>query len=124
MKRASRVLLPVLLPAFLAIGTLACGAASAHGHGGPRFGFDFVIGPWWWGPPGPGYYYPYYDPPVVYTAPAPVYVQPNTAQMPPPAYNWYFCAQSNAYYPYVSECPGGWQQVSPTPPAPTSPRTP
>ena len=112
MSRASRVLLVVCL----AFGTLACGTASAHGHGGPRFGFDFVVGPWWWGPPA------YYYPPEVYAVPAPVYVQPSTVQLPAPAYYWYYCAQSNAYYPYVSECPGGWQQVTPTPPAPPTAR--
>jgi len=26
---------------------------------------------------------------------------------------WYYCADSQAYYPYVKECPGGWQQVAP-----------
>ena len=28
---------------------------------------------------------------------------------------YYFCAASNTYYPYVRECPGGWQQVAPQP---------
>jgi len=102
----------------LLFAALACASASAHGHGhgGPRFGVDFVVGPWWWGPP--AYYYPpdyYYYPPTV-LAPAPVYVQPGTAQMPPPPAYWYFCRESNTYYPYVSQCPGGWQQVTPTPP--------
>jgi len=110
-----------LLAVAFAIGSFACGTASAHGHGGgPRFGIDFVVGPWWWGPPA-YYYYPpeYYYPPV---AAAPVYVTPSTAQIPAPPSYWYFCAQSNAYYPYVAQCPGGWQQVSPAPPqAPASP---
>jgi hypothetical protein len=107
--------------AAVAIGCLACGAASAHGHwhGGPRFGFDFVIGPgpwWWWDSP-------LYYPPAVVAAPAPMYVQPSTAQMPAPINYWYFCPQSNTYYPYVTDCPGGWQQIAPQPPAPaTRPR--
>jgi len=108
-----------LLAAALILGTFFCGTASAHGHGGPRFGFDVVVGPWWWG--APYYYYdsPAYYPPVVA---APLYAAPSTAQLPaPPAY-WYYCAQANAYYPYVSQCPGGWQAVSPTPPpAPPAP---
>jgi hypothetical protein len=29
---------------------------------------------------------------------------------------WYYCADAKAYYPYVSDCPGGWQQVVPQPP--------
>ena len=28
---------------------------------------------------------------------------------------WYYCQGSNAYYPYVRECPTGWQQVAPQP---------
>ena len=28
---------------------------------------------------------------------------------------WYFCRGANAYYPYVKECPGGWQRVQPRP---------
>jgi hypothetical protein len=42
-------------------------------------------------------------------APAPQQTQANY---------WYYCAESQAYYPYVKECPGGWQQVEPQPPAP------
>lgn len=34
--------------------------------------------------------------------------------VPPPAY--YFCRSTNAYYPQVSTCAEGWQQVSPRPP--------
>jgi len=26
---------------------------------------------------------------------------------------WYYCAESKTYYPYVKECPGGWQRVTP-----------
>jgi hypothetical protein len=115
--------LKLLSAAALSIGLLAAGAAHAHGHGGPRFGVDFVFGPWWWAPP--AYYYPpgYYYPPVV-AAPDPVYSASSTAQMPAPAAYWYFCPQSNTYYPYVSECPGGWQQVTPTPPPPPAPAAP
>jgi len=77
--------------------------------------------PLWWGPP--AYYYPppvYYAPPV-YASPvvvpaAPVtYVQAPAA--PAPAANvWYYCVKPQGYYPYVQRCPGGWQQVAPTPP--------
>ena len=61
----------------------------------------------------PWYFYP---PPVVYSPP-PVYVEP----LPGPASSgnyWYYCAESDRYYPYVTECPGGWQQVVPIPPGP------
>lgn len=69
----------------------------------------------------------YYPPPLYY--PPPVYVPP--AMMAPPSQYieqapspdaatpqyWYYCAESNAYYPYVKECPGGWQAVPPQPPS-------
>jgi len=91
-------------------------------------GFRVYIGPaypfypyaYW----GPYYYPPYYYPPAVVTAPAspPVYIEKggNAAQAPdqPQAY-WYYCAASNAYYPYVKECPGGWQRQTPMPPPDT-----
>jgi hypothetical protein len=38
---------------------------------------------------------------------APVAQAPSTA--------WYFCRSENAYYPYVTTCPEGWQPVAPTP---------
>lgn len=67
--------------------------------------------PWWWGG-----YYPYYDYP--YQAP-----QPDPMYDTPPAelnqqYYWYYCANPEGYYPYVKQCPGGWQRVIPTPPSP------
>ena len=71
------------------------------------------------------YYRPYYYPPYVY---APYSYPPTYATYAPPVYvdqrpapvqqafSWYYCASSNGYYPYVTQCPGGWQRVSPTPP--------
>lgn len=53
---------------------------------------------------------PYYPPaPPVAAAPA-----------GPPQDYWYFCREANAYYPYVQQCAGGWQQVVPQPPTPGS----
>ena len=52
----------------------------------------------------------FYPAPSYYYSPAPVYIE----QAPTPAY-WYFCPETNAYYPYVQECPGGWQPVLPQP---------
>jgi hypothetical protein len=105
-------------------------AAGGHGHGGFRGGharFGVVIGaPLFW----PGYYSPYYSPyyppyysyPSYYSDPgyaaAPAqYVEAPAAQ-PAPASQayWYYCAGSKAYYPYVQQCPGGWQRVAPQPP--------
>jgi hypothetical protein len=63
--------------------------------------------------------------PLYYYGAHPVYVPPAQDQIyierpPDPAY-WYFCPGSNSYYPYVSECPGGWELVvPPTNPAPSS----
>jgi hypothetical protein len=77
------------------------------------------VGSWWWPYPYYGYYpgyypygYPYgYQYPVADTAP-PVYIQRETQ---PEAQYWYYCSGSQAYYPYVKECPGGWIQVAPQP---------
>lgn len=30
--------------------------------------------------------------------------------------SWYYCENAKAYYPYVRECPSGWQAVPQTPP--------
>ena len=91
--------------------------ARGHAHVGVYFG-----GPWVW----PGYYYPppyapgyYVYPPAapIVTAP-PAYVEQN----PPPAESndeaegyWYYCRKPNGYYPYVRQCPDGWEQVPPRP---------
>ncbi len=96
--------------------------SEARGH----FFFDFTIpigvGPWWWGPAYPYYPYPYYAaPPVVVQQSPPVYVQPQAPQQP--AY-WYYCPNSQTYYPYVKECPGGWLTVVPPGTAPPGGPTP
>lgn len=96
-----------------------------HSHGGHwRSGvrLGIVIGaPAYWYGAYPSYYYPYppaYYPPVV-TVPAspPVYVERGDTQAPPEVQNyWYYCPDEKAYYPYVKQCPGGWQRVVPQPP--------
>lgn len=84
----------------------------------------------------------YYGPQVVYASPLyarattvvqpyyaeQTYVPPPAVSMPPPPYIaqtapvesasgqwWYFCKKPSGYYPYVRECPSGWEKVSPTP---------
>ena len=98
-----------------------------YGRGYPNVGFGIYLGgPGWWGP---RYYYPYpyyyaYPPvtvPPVVTVPAspPVYIERGDTQAAPEqgATNWwYYCANPSGYYPYVKQCPGGWQRVSPQPP--------
>lgn len=71
-----------------------------------------------------GYYYydphPYfYYPPTIIVRPQEpqVYIERGAAQPSPQAEAyWYYCASSRTYYPYVKECPEGWQRVVPTPP--------
>ena len=93
-------------------GMLASEPAEAHRR--VRVGVGFYYGgpfwhPWWYAPP-PYYYYPA---PVV-TVPA----EPTTyiEQGRDTTGWWYYCESSRGYYPYVKECPTGWERV---PPAPT-----
>lgn len=109
----------------LLAGTAVSGTALAeHGRGHAEFGFYF-------GPSFPGYYYPppyypypYYPPTVVVPAQPPVYIEQGNPQPAPqqapssPANNyWYHCDSPDGYYPYIKDCPGGWQRVAPTPPS-------
>ncbi len=112
--------------AALAIGALASEAALAggrhhHGHGGRvsiglQFGAPLFWHPWpayHYYPPAPVYYYP--SPVVVQSSP-PVYVEKQDAAPAAEAQNyWHYCAATRGYYPYVKECPGGWQKVPPVP---------
>lgn len=114
------------------------------GYYGPRVGFGLYIGgPGFYGPSypyyGPGYPYygspyaygygpGYYYPPAVITVPSapityieqPQAVQPVPQITPQPAPQaqqawWYYCADSNAYYPWVKECASTWKRVAPVP---------
>lgn len=112
------------------IGVHRGGPVLAHGYGrhyggGGRLGIYLGAPLLWGGYYGPSpYYYPSpYYPPIV-TVPPPTYIEQGEAgaapplaapAAPEPGY-WYYCADSRAYYPYVKECPGGWQRVSPQPP--------
>ena len=110
------------------------GGHYGGGYGGHYGGYGYGHGYYY----GPGYYYggfglglglgyglgyygsPYYAyPPAVVTVPTapPVYIQqtPPAAQQNPSGF-WYYCNNPQGYYPYVKQCPGGWQQVAPTPP--------
>jgi hypothetical protein len=109
MKRLALAILVVVL-------AVASGAALAHGRGGARLslGFHFGVPLGWYHP---GFYYPppayYYYPPapvVVQPAAPPVYVERSDVVPEGPG-TWFFCAESNSYYPYVRQCPGGWQRV-------------
>jgi hypothetical protein len=120
------------------------GHGYSGGHSHARVGVGVYFGPGWWGPGpywgpywggywGSGYWgspywgspywgAPYYYPPVVVQQAPQTYVErdPAPATPAPPQQTqqwWYYCPGANAYYPYVKECPGGWQRVSPQPPS-------
>jgi hypothetical protein len=118
----------------------------SHARVGVYIGAPLVFGSWWVGsrPYYPYAYYPsyYYAPPVVVrervvvreplvfydehgnpvpaqpqVAQAPVQEQPSAQPQPgAPAPTWYFCADSQKYYPYVQSCASPWQRVVPQSP--------
>jgi hypothetical protein len=139
----TELLKPMAALAFFVLGFAASGAALAQRHAGPSHlhgshghfhgapghyhgghtRFRFYLGvPLF----GPAYYPPYYAPyntpyyypqeTIVPYAP-PVYVEQRPAPALPVQGNWYYCAASKAYYPYVRECPAGWQEVPAQPPS-------
>lgn len=92
------------------------GGTWFHGPYGGRVGWWWVVGGVYYYYPGPIYPYPDpYVPGVVVTAP-PVVVAPSAPAPTPVAPQtlpnvWYYCEASKTYYPYVSECAGGWRTV-------------
>jgi hypothetical protein len=108
-------------------------------HDHYRGDLDLVIGgsiwgwgPWWgygWPYYDPYYsYYPYYPYPYspYYYGPSSVlpetpqsYIQREEPESTPASSawpsDWFYCPGSKTYYPYVKECPGGWQAVPSTP---------
>jgi hypothetical protein len=102
-------------------------AFDADAHGRHRYRSSVGI---YFGVPAPYYYYPryhyypryYYYPPAV-AVPAPVYSPPVYIEQSPPAPApapssssgdyWYYCRDSQTYYPYVQQCASPWQQVVP-----------
>ncbi len=135
-----RSIKPVLIAAVLIVTLLVSGMPSANGYyrGGGHYGHyyrgghygywgGFGVGIGWpfWGPSWyyPPYYYPYYSPyyyPPAVAVPStpPAYIeqaQPEPSSAPSDV--WYYCPASRTYYPYVKECPGGWQTVPGQPPS-------
>ncbi len=115
----------LLLAAMISGPALARGGHRGGFHGGHHGGHVrlgvFIGAPalWYYGPPA-YYYYPYPYPPVVEVPYSPpVYIERGDAQAAPEpssqAY-WYYCAEEKTYYPYIKQCPGGWQRVTPQPP--------
>lgn len=102
----------VVLLALLLAGMGAAWAHGTRGHVGVYFGP--VWGPGWgWYPP------PYYSQPqVIVVPPPPVYIEQQDSAAGPAAAGqqyWYYCKSAKGYYPYVKECPNGWQKVLPQP---------
>jgi hypothetical protein len=106
---------PAKVLALIALAATALTASSAfawhhRSHVFVGFNFGFPV----WGAP---YYappYPVYYPVAVAPAAPPVYVE----RSEPAAQQqgmWYYCEQSRGYYPYVTQCPGGWKPVPPAP---------
>ena len=105
----------------------------------PLFGLGYYPGPYSSYPayayPAPAYAYPgpaYAYPGPAYAYPGPAYAYPGPAAAPSAAYieqgvpqaapaqpqaDWYYCADSESYYPYVRDCPAGWQRVPAQPPS-------
>jgi hypothetical protein len=112
---ASRI--TAAIAALLAL-TMASGAqAQRWGHTHSRVvigvGVPFVWPYWHYPPPY------YYSPRVVVPAETVIYVEKGDAEAAPgedPSQYWYFCRDSNTYFPYVKECPTPWQRVVPQPP--------
>jgi hypothetical protein len=126
--KKTRIFLALALAAAFAAAPASAGPPRHGGHyhgGGARVVFGFNLGV----PLGYPYAYPYYPYryyPVygAYPYPAPVIVQqqpsvyveqPQVQPSSPPAGYWYYCADARAYYPYVRECPAGWERVAPQP---------
>lgn len=96
------------------IGLLLIGTGSAIAHG-VRGNVGLYIGPGWgpWWYPSP-MYYP--APVVVRSEPPPVYIERGDGEPEAAAQSyWYYCKSGKGYYPYVKECPEGWQKVLPQP---------
>src|ERR1043166_6489083 len=96
------------------------GSRDGHFHGGPRVSVGIALGapllrPWYAPPP-----YYYYPPAVAVPYSPPVYVErgPADSAAAAPSQNyWYYCAESQTYFPYGAGCAGAWQPVTPQPPS-------
>ena len=103
--------------------SVLCGTAASapawaqrhHGGGHARSHVGVFIGaPLFWPYyPQPYYYPPYYPSVVVAPSAPPVYIEQEPLS---PQQYWYFCSNPQGYYPYVKQCPPGWQQVMPQAP--------
>lgn len=130
-----KTILSTVAATLLIATSLPADARGGHGHSHARIGVyigaPVVIGGWWGAPR------PYYSPAYYHYPPAPVVVRevvreplvfydergnpvPAQAQIPPQtaaaAPTWFFCPDSQTYYPYAQTCASPWQRVAPHPP--------
>lgn len=132
-------LLAAVAVAALGVAVDADARRGGHGHGHRGHGhahFSFWFGAPFFAYP---YYYPryhYYYPPAYYYPPtvaipgpssAPVYIEQNppaaaapAAPADGPGAYWYYCRDTQTYYPYVQQCASPWQQVVPQSVPPTA----
>lgn len=135
MKNRSLVLIVglIVITAILISGApVMAGGGHGGGWGWGYFGLGLATGallsyPYYYQPYYP--YYPYYSyypyayapayrtsPTVIYREREPAYAEPDRARYSS-RNTWYYCKESNAYYPYVRNCPGGWEKVPTVPPS-------
>lgn len=103
---------------------IASPEADAHGwRGRARVGVyigpPVIAAPFWYHPR-PYFYshpYPYYSaPPVIYREEPTVYIEQNPAPAPAPQAQqqfWYYCQDTQTYFPHVQTCASPWQRVIP-----------
>lgn len=114
-KFKSALLLAILFAAVISEPVWADRGRHASARGRAHFGV-FIGAPLVWSYPPAPYYYPgpYYYPSIIAVPSSPpVYIEQDP--LPVQQY-WYFCGNPQGYYPYVKQCPAGWQQVMPQPP--------
>lgn len=107
-----RALILVAAAAFAALAM--AGPADAHRGGRVRLGV-MIGGPLWWG--WHHSYYPHYTERVIVERPGPtVYVEKDADGVERDADQyWYYCPDSETYYPYVKQCASPWHRVAPQP---------
>jgi len=106
----------------------ARGGGGRHHHHHHRSGGGFFFAAPFFYYPGYAYYPRYYYPPYHYPshypssvaaqAGPPVYIEQSApAAGPAPSQSstayWYYCRDSQTYYPYVQSCASPWQEVVP-----------
>ena len=112
--KTSRWARSAILGAVTVAAALFAGSTFAHGRVVVGVGFGFGFPSYYY--PAPYYYpayypYPYY-PPTQVVVQQPVYTERQDVHE---AGYWYYCDAAKGYYPYVKECPAGWQKVAPRP---------